>query len=72
VQGAVVELETLAVFQSGGFCTEIKTFCVLFFVNEMKLSSRDALRRILNFTMGSSQLGNMSLLRSFIWQETAE
>jgi hypothetical protein len=33
VQGAGHEPGCLGVFQSGGFGTETKTFCVLFFVN---------------------------------------
>jgi hypothetical protein len=42
------------IVNQGGFGTEIKTFCVLFFVNERTLGLRAALRGILNFTMGSS------------------
>ena len=34
LQRAGLELGHLATFQSGGFGTEIKTLCTLFFVNE--------------------------------------
>jgi hypothetical protein len=55
MQGAGLELGHLAIFRSGGFGTEIETFRVLFFVNEMRLSSRAALRRILSFPLVFSE-----------------
>ena len=48
VQGAGLELGHLAILQSKGFCAEIKTFCVLFFVNERQSKSLAALRCNLN------------------------
>jgi hypothetical protein len=54
VQGAGFEPEHLAIFQSGGLCTEIKTFCILFFVNERTHTLRAALPGILNLS-GSRQ-----------------
>ena len=50
VQGAGCELRHLAIFQSGGFSTEIKTFCVLFFINEDAVTIQPALRRSLNLS----------------------
>ena len=50
VQGAGCEPRHLAISQSGGFGTEIKTFCILFFVNEKKSPPRAALWMILNLS----------------------
>jgi hypothetical protein len=55
VQGAGLELGHLAISQSGGFGTEIETFRVLFFVNEMTHGLRAALRVNLNLYMGFSE-----------------
>jgi hypothetical protein len=55
LQGAGHELGHLAIFQSGVFGTEIKTFCVLFFLNERTFGLRAALRGILNLSMVFSE-----------------
>ena len=58
MQGAGHELSHLASFQSESLCTEIKTLCVLFFVNERTHGLGAGLRGILNLSRLEQFLAN--------------
>jgi hypothetical protein len=62
-------MQHLAVFQSGGFGTETKTFCVLFFVNMETIGIRAVLRRNLNLSMGFSETRRRPLFLSLLWRK---